>query len=578
MKMWPDTLTKKLLLTIPIFAAALFSQARRVTPIAVERKQALIIGNFAYARAPLKNPANDAAAMGTTLRKVGFDVRTLQNLDLQHMEQAIDEFTAGLGSGSLALFYFSGHGVQVNSTNYLLPVDFAAASETDVKYKAYSAERIQEKMEASGARLRVLILDACRNNPFRYKRDVSGGLAAMSVNAEGTLVAFATGDNNTADDNQAQANGLYTRYLMPALLTPGLELREVFQKAKEDVYRASQRSQNPSVYENVVGAYYLTSPPRAGVPVPGLAPRPAPEKTDAATEAWRQIRESKTPEDFESFIRLFPSSPLASVAGMRAAELRKTSLVASATPGAPSNGTSTSGAPNTSAPKISSARSAGLGAKVNPKNGLTYVWIPPGQFMMGCSPGNTGCNADAKPVHKVTITKGFWMGQTEVTQEAYIRVAGTNPSHFIGQQRPVENVAWDQARTYCEETGSRLPTESEWEYAARAGSTAETYANVDSIAWYRDNSGDETHAVKGKLPNAWGLYDILGNVWEWVAGFWGGYPADHVVDPQGATGGRARIMRGGSYKYGPWGSQASSRYMVGPAPNGGAIGFRCVSE
>src|SRR5262249_38008675 len=149
----------------------------------------------------------------------------------------------------------SGHGVQVNFTNYLLPVDFAATSEIDVKYKAYPATRLQEKLESSGARLRVLVLDACRNNPFRYKRDALNGLAAMSVNAEGTLVAFSTGDNNTADDNRAEANGLYTKYLMPALLTPGLQLHEAFRKAKEDVYLASNKKQNPSIYENVVGAF-----------------------------------------------------------------------------------------------------------------------------------------------------------------------------------------------------------------------------------------------------------------------------------------------------------------------------------
>ena len=141
--------------------------------------------------------------------------------------------------------------------NYLLPVDFSASSEDDVAYEAYPANRVQAKLEGSGARLRVLVLDACRNNPFRFKRDASEGLAAMSINAEGTLIAFATGDNNTAAENPSETNGLYTKFLIPALLSRGLNLRDAFQKAKEDVYRVSQHRQNPSIYENIVGQHTL---------------------------------------------------------------------------------------------------------------------------------------------------------------------------------------------------------------------------------------------------------------------------------------------------------------------------------
>ena len=146
---------------ILLSAGLCLGQDRRVEPVSVARKQALIVGNSRYIRAPLKNPANDAVIMEAALKKLGFEVRTLRDLDQQHMESAIDEFTSGLSSGSLGLFCFSGHGVQVNSVNYLLPVDFTASSEADVKYKAYAATRVQEKMEESGARLRVMVLDAC---------------------------------------------------------------------------------------------------------------------------------------------------------------------------------------------------------------------------------------------------------------------------------------------------------------------------------------------------------------------------------------------------------------------------------
>jgi len=263
-------------------APALLAQSRRFEPISVGRKQALVIGNAAYPSAPLKNPVNDAIAMQSALKKLGFDVTMVQNVDLPHMEAAIDHFAQSLTSQSFAFVYFSGHGVQVNFSNYLLPIDFNAASEADVKYKAYPATRLQEKLEESRARLRVLVLDACRNNPFRYSRDAASGLAAMSVNAEGTLIAFATGDHNTADDNTSEANGLYTKQLIRALETPGLNLRDVFQVAKEDTYSASSRKQNPSIYDNVIGSYYLTGGP--AMPVPPAPPR-IPQNTPSTVAA-----------------------------------------------------------------------------------------------------------------------------------------------------------------------------------------------------------------------------------------------------------------------------------------------------
>jgi len=240
--------------------------------------------------------------------------------------------------------------------------------------------------------------------------------------------------------------------------------------------------------------------------------------------------------------------------------------------------TLTAGQATTIAARLEDIGLAPRQARENSKDGLRYVWIPPGTFMMGCSPG-AQCFNDAKPSHEVTLTRGFWMGQSEVTQQAYTRLAGSNPSQFVGLQRPVENVAWTQAASFCQEAGGRLPTEAEWEYAARAGTTGEQYADLDAVSWHFENSGGQTHNVMQKQPNAWGLYDMLGNVWEWVSDLWApGYSADHVIDPKGPPAGNGRIMRGGSYAYRIWGSSASSRYMVGPPPHGGAIGFRCVMD
>jgi formylglycine-generating enzyme required for sulfatase activity len=207
---------------------------------------------------------------------------------------------------------------------------------------------------------------------------------------------------------------------------------------------------------------------------------------------------------------------------------------------------------------------AHLRTKVNPKDGLAYVWIPPGKFMMGCSPGDNECDDDETPAREVTIQKGFWIGQTPVTQAAFEKVMGTNPSRFKGANRPVESVNWDEARTYCEKVGGRLPTEAEWEYAARGGEPGARYGELDKIAWHLGNSGKETHDVALKDPNKYGLYDMLGNVWEWTADW---YEKDEF-----------RALRGGSWNVNPRVLRVSGRNSFVPAFRNITFGFRCVGE
>jgi formylglycine-generating enzyme required for sulfatase activity len=180
--------------------------------------------------------------------------------------------------------------------------------------------------------------------------------------------------------------------------------------------------------------------------------------------------------------------------------------------------------------------------------------IPAGKFKMGST------NYHESPVHEVTISRAFWMGVFHVTQAQYEAVMGGNPSCFknAGSYAPVECVTWNEARAFCQiltgmEGGGmeyRLPTEAEWEYACRAGTEGETYGPLDAIAWHLGNSGKTTHPVGQKRPNAFGLYDMLGNVWQWCQDWSAFYSAGPVTDPQGpstGSGGGIRIMRGGSW-------------------------------
>jgi formylglycine-generating enzyme required for sulfatase activity len=233
---------------------------------------------------------------------------------------------------------------------------------------------------------------------------------------------------------------------------------------------------------------------------------------------------------------------------------------------------------NVSVPSSSSVVAGAV--KVNSKDGLKYVWIPSGTFQMGCSAGDSECYNDEKPAHLVTVKKGFWLGQTPVTQVAYQRVIGSNPSHFRGEQLPVETVTWNQAKAYCEAVEGRLPSEAEWEYAARAGSDAPRYGDLNAIAWYSRNSDGKTHDVDQKQANTWGLHDMLGNVWEWVEDWYDDkyYGRSPLENPTGPASGQYRVVRGGSWNYDSRFLRSSYRDRVVRDDRLGVIGFRCARE
>ena len=224
-------------------------------------------------------------------------------------------------------------------------------------------------------------------------------------------------------------------------------------------------------------------------------------------------------------------------------------------------------------------RSATPAAKVNPRDGQTYMWIAPGSFMMGCSDGDPSCGDDEKPVHAVEITRGFWLARTEVTVAQFRRTTSAASSDNDAGTTPVTGVDWSEAKAYCARVGGRLPTEAEWEYAARAGVRARYYGSPAAIAWFSENTDDRPHPVATKAPNAFGLYDMLGNVSEWVLDrYYNAY--DETSDPlepdQPLAGNASAVARGGSWTSDATGLRVSRRIEMPPDAAEPHIGFRCV--
>lgn len=216
--------------------------------------------------------------------------------------------------------------------------------------------------------------------------------------------------------------------------------------------------------------------------------------------------------------------------------------------------------------------------RVNPVDQQRYVWITPGTYTAGCSTGDTECVEDEFPQRTITLTRGFWFAETEVTQAAYDRLVDYNPSFFIGPTLPVENVTWDEANAFCIQIGGRLPTEWEWEYAARAGGRTARYGQLDDIAWYYDNSDFTTHPVKQKAPNAFGLYDTLGNVVEWTHTFHTVQHSQETINPQGPSYAEYKTLRGSGWWDDPELTRVSYRRWFNTYDFDYNIGFRCVSN
>ena len=503
---------------------AVLALVAMAVPALAEPRVALVIGNSKYGGdlPKLTNPANDAELMAGTLKKLGFDVIKVQDADLPKMKRAIIDFGTKLqtaGPTAVGLFYYAGHGMQVAGENYLIPLNANIQKAADTELEAIDAQSILKQMEFAGNALNILILDACRNNPLsRGMRSADQGLARMDA-PMGSFIAYSTAPGATAADGKGR-NSPYTLALAKAMEKPGIPIEEAFRDARVEVIAATQKEQIPWESSSLTGAFSFNP-------------------------------------------------------GARKAE---TTEMASAEPAAPAPAPA---APASAARMPDPAKPAGKVAMC--KDCPEMVSIPAGSFMMGSPDSEDDRNEREGPQTKMTI-RAFSLGKYPVTRgqfAEFIQATGykparrcfaevshgkwevtskanwKNPSFPQTDRDPVVCISVDDMHAYLDwlsaATGKkyRLPSEAEWEYAARAGTTTSRiwgddpddaceYANAadrkvkKEYGWKDTVDCDDGYvytAPVGKFkPNKFGLYDMMGNARQVVAGCLTGSIADLPTD------------------------------------------------
>jgi len=485
---------------------ALLALAARAVEAA---RVALVMGNQAYVAGPLKNPVNDAEAMATALRGLGFNVTLVKNFKRDDIGRTVEGFANRIRAGDEVVVFYAGHGLQVKGTNYLPAVDARIGVESDVALNSLNLNELLQRLDEAKAGVRLLLVDACRDNPYsRGFRSSARGLARVEGAPSGTLMHFATKPGGLADDGTG-SNGLYTTELLKHLGTPGLPVESMLKRVASGVRQASGGQQQPWTEGALEGEFYFAV---GGTAVAQPQPRP---------QAPVQLA-NVVPEP----VRPAPEAPRQ--ADRRSGEVFK-----------------------------------------DCKDCPEMVVIPSGSFVMG-SPATDAVGAEFESPQRTVTISSFAAGRFEVTfaqWDACVAAAGC--THRPGDEgwgrgnQPVVNVNWADAQQYAKwlsgKTGKdyRLMSEAEWEYAARANSSGnypwgnevgERNANCDRCftAW----AGQQTAPVGQFAANAFGLHDMHGNAAEWVQDVWHeNYKVAPATGIPWMAGGdqRMRVLRGGSW-------------------------------
>jgi formylglycine-generating enzyme required for sulfatase activity len=509
-----------------------------------ERRLALVIGNGSYGVTPLRNPANDARVVARTLRDLGFEVIERVNVGYKDMRRAIVEFGDGLPAGGVGLFYYAGHGVQVGGRNYLIPLDAVIKAESEIEVEAVDVAAVLARMDSAKNRLNIVILDACRDNPFgRSFRSSTRGLAAIDAPI-GTLIAYSTAPGQLAVDG-AEVNSPYTAELVKAMRVPGLKLEEVFKRTLGAVRRQTNGQQVPWFASSVDGEFSF-SLPRFDV----LQPTKTIRTDDGADMVLVPAGE------------FWMGSTAAQVEDFRA--------------GCPKGGGDE---------RVCKTWGAGEMPRHRVRLDAFYIdryEVTNARFeRFAAATGHRTTAEREGHSHVWRQDGGKWQWTRSGTAE-WRRPDGQGSRNAA--DHPVVHVSWYDADAYCRWSGKRLATEAEWEKAAR-GPDDRIYPWGET-PWdaSRGNGNMSVGATRpvGSYPSGASPYeahDMAGNVTEWVADWFSEdyYQRSPAENPRGPESGARRVLRGGAWIR-PSSLRVSARDSVAPGERSAAIGFRCVKD
>lgn len=602
------------------------------------RRVALVIGNASYAHAPLANPANDARAMGGTLRSLGFEVMEYTNATRQEMQEAIREFTQRLDAGGVGLFYFAGHGFRVANRTVLQPVDVDGRFPARLIADGVDVENVLADMSAPRpGKLNLVILDTCLNNPFRrgdQRSDHPDNPMASGL-PEQTLVAYATAPGYPAADGAR--HGLYTATLLRAMAEPGRDVLDMFRRVQSAVSSASGQAQNPALSSSLSSGFRLLESGQtpvlpnlvamagdeseAGTASRGILPQNSAEQYELAF--WDSIKDSNFASDYDAYLQAYPKGRFAALAKARLERLRAAAtpappaapaakaaperVPAPATPAAPERArpapaatARTAPAPAQPAdavppPKKPSTDATEIGEVKDCPTCPVLITLPRGTFTMG----SNSDDPSEKPAHQVSIGEPFAIGKYEVTVEQWNACVTANGCPRIASIASVDgnipafDISWDDAQRYVQWLSKlsgkpyRLPTEAEWEYAARGGTATRHWWGEQMRPGNASCKGcgdpwqqDMPVKVGSFAANAYGLHDVNGSVWEWVGDCWHnsyrGAPTDGRIWNEPNC--RDRVIRGGSWRDGSTYMLSATRFKYGASVRVSQNGFRVARD